>query len=137
MGFITDCEYEIKNDSNRYLEFINIRAVDYTEYIRIELRKKPTVGFKDIHPVDLYRMMKFPRLEMILIQYFIKLVGYVYNHYDLKNNLEEKVYYRCYRFYHHSHDLRGEYDKDELMTLDNAMKWVEQNNLSLNILNEE
>ena len=55
MGFINDFHAEIKDDSRKYIDFDCTGAIDYIEYIRIELRKEPTNGFTEIHPSDFFK----------------------------------------------------------------------------------
>jgi len=137
MGFIKDFEFEIKNDSKRYIQFTNVGAVDYTEYIRIELRKVPTLGFTETYPSELYKKVSIKHLDNLLIENFLLLISYICHFNDDKFHPDDKIYYRCYKYWHHSHDGLGQHDRDDLMTLDGAMDYVKENGFSLDITRKD
>jgi len=137
MGFIKDFEFEIKNDSNRYIQFTCSGAIDFTEYIRIEIRKKPEVGFKEIYPSELFKEISLPHLDSVLRNNFLLLLSYSCHFNDPKFNPDEMIYYRCYRYWHHSHDVLGTHDVDQLMTIEDAMEHIRKNEFSLEITQKD
>lgn len=137
MGFIKDFKFEIKDDSKRYIQFTNTYAVDYIEYIRIEMRKTPEIGFKEIYPSELYGKMFLTHLDNVMIHNFLLLLSYTCHYNDPKFHPDEKIYYRCYRYWHHSHDGLGTHDKDALMLIEDAMKYIKENKFSIEIVQQD
>jgi hypothetical protein len=131
MSYLIDFEGEEKLDTHRKIVFICSGAIDFSESIQVELRKVPTEGFEEIHPGILFHKMWLPHARMTMTHNFLACLSYFYHPFDHKNHPEYKVYYRCFRNWHHSHDIMHEYDIHKPMTIDEAMDYVKKEEFDL------
>ena len=72
-----------------------------------------------------------------MINNFLLSLGYACHFNDPKLHPDEKIYYRCYKYWHHSHDILGSHDVDGLMTLEGAMEHIKNNKFSLEITQKD
>ena len=136
MGFVTDIRYMGMVDQHRHLDFICSGAIDFIEYIRFELRLEPTDGFTEIHPSVFYKKIHLPHIGMILIYDSMVLLNYVCNHSDERLQPDLKIYYKCYKYYHHSHEPYGT-NHITPMTIEEAMEHIKKEQYDLQIVNEK
>jgi len=131
MSYIENFEKEERDDAKRRIIFTCSGAIDFIENVQIELRKVPTEGFEEIHPADLFHKIYLPHTRMIMLHNFLACLSYFYHPFDAKNHPEYKIYYRCFRYWHHSHDSYHQHDIRKPMTVEQAMKYVKKQKFDL------
>ena len=114
-----------------YIEFDCSGAIDFFESIRFELCLSKEDGFKETHPLDLFYCLNVGHLTNVLHNEFLRLVGRV-PHISDKNtkllNRFDKIYYKCYKVYHHSHWPYGTPNAITELTLVEAIKIIKKTN---------
>lgn len=122
----------ILDKKKNYIEFCKSGALDFYEACRIELSLEPKEGFTEIHPLDLLWIISFRHLGLIIQSKFSQIVGKIPHisdkNPDLKNRFD-KIYYKCYSIYSHSHS----YPKENItqLTLGKFIKTVKQEKLDI------
>jgi hypothetical protein len=103
--------------------FICDSAVDFTEEVYIELSLEYKEGFTSVVSFELLKnILKIKNIQHIIYLYFYKICGKM-------PKINEKIFYKCYRKYSHTHRY-GEYVYGNL-EIDNCINYIIKENLSI------
>lgn len=128
---------QFEEDKNSII-FNCVGAIDFSEQINIELSLVEKEGFVEIQPLLLLsKLNEMNHIQMILYTYFYKIVKRIPQISDNNEDLPlerrfTKVFYKCYKRYHHSHQPYGKYEYTNL-TLDDSIKYIRTENFGITI----
>ena len=141
---VVDMEKSAEENKNSII-FNCSGAIDFSEQINIELSHTneyygmKDTGFTEIHPLDLMWKLdtEIKHIQEILYVYFLNITGKIPHISDKNENLPlenrfTKIYYKCYKKFHHSHWHWDKYHYTPL-TLDEAIKYIKKENLAIQI----
>ena len=109
-------------------------ALDFTEYVCIELLDEAREGFIEIHPSHFMRETYIPHLgffQKLNMQSIFNRVPHIS---DLNPDLPhrwQRIWYRCYHHFQHSHEGFNSKGKDTPLTLKEAMDMIKDKKLDL------
>jgi hypothetical protein len=137
MSYLKDFQAELRNDEFRKIVFTCTGAIDFIENIEIELSKTPKEGFTETHPCKLFHEMYIRHLYLVLCRNFLLTISYCHHPCDERLYPDDKIYYKCTNYYHHSHDFFNKHERKKIMTIKEAMKYVKENHFDLEIVEGE
>ena len=117
---------EVERDENRKIRFEISGFANFTDELVVEMSKLPKKEFEETSPCELTKqLIKIPHIHFLLYYNMLLAIGYSYHFNDVKNNPNEKLYYKCYRhFLHHDDIMLKQHERFTPMLIEELIKVV-------------